>query len=136
MARGYAPGSLIGNFEVIEKTGSYLESNGAREGLYRVRCLRCGEEATMTSTYVRCKKDCGCSKQDKCRSAMKAAKPRLVRKKPEPWMDEGEIYRSWKESRDRALQYSVLAELNGVSVTVIEEIIRRRKEEDPLLQKI
>lgn len=129
MALGYNPGEIIGGFQVIEKIGSYLESNGSRQGLYRVRCLTCGEEIDLISTYIRAKKDCGCRKREKCASATRLAKNRSQKRVRKPWMSEGEIYRAWLEMRDRALGYSILAQLNDVPVKIIVDIIKKRQED-------
>lgn len=129
MAIGYKPGQIVGGFRVLAKTGSYLETNGARQGLYRVKCLACGGEIDLTSTYIRGKKDCGCRKREKCASAIKAARRKSQKRKREPWMSEGAIYRAWLEMKDQALGYSILAQLNDVPVKMIVDIIKKCQED-------
>lgn len=129
MAQGYSPRQIVGGFEIIRKEGSCFSGDGAQKGLYRVRCLSCGKEETLKSWELRYRGDCGCQKQrgksNEGRPALKGAR----RTVPTPWMDEGEIYRSWKAAKDRDQAYSILAQLNDVPVKVIAEIIRKYKED-------
>ena len=127
MSRYYKPGDIVGNFEIIEKTGSYLETNGTRQGLYRVRCLTCAGKLHLVAATIRTKKDCGCSRRKNQYKDWK--RKTLVKKTRIPWMSDSEIYAHWKGLRDRDLGYSILAELNDVPVKQIVEIIRRQEEE-------
>lgn len=130
MAKPYEPGEIVGGFEVIEAAGRRQYSCGSTIGIYRVRCRFCGSESERTSAEMRSRFGCGCTGQTKNLKYIKkmaASKPA----KPEPWMDEGEIYRSWKSMRDRAEGVSILAQLNGVSEKVIEKIIAAKKRQEP-----
>lgn len=57
---------------------------------------------------------------------MKRRSQKRVRK---PWMSEGEIYRSWTGMKDKALGFSILAQLNDVPVQMIVDIVKKRQEE-------
>lgn len=128
MAQGYRPGQVVGGFEIIRQEGSYASGGGNQRGLYRVRCLSCGKEETMKSWEIRYRGDCGCQKQ---RGKHSVGRPPVIRRRTAPatWMDKGEIYRSWKASKDRDQAISVLAQLNDVPEKVITEIIREYRED-------
>ena len=124
MSKGHAAGKIIGGFEIIRKTGSFLEANGTRQGMYCVRCRRCGGEVVMKASEIRAKKNCGCVRRaNGTRRNWISAKSKRI-----PWMSEEEIYREWKTMRDRDIGYSILAELNDVPVKMIVEIVRRQEE--------
>lgn len=125
MSRKYTPGEFVGNFQIIEKIGSFLETNGDRQGLYSVRCRTCGKILHMGAASIRTKKDCGCSRS---KGKYSAAKRRAIKRKKEPWMTDSEIYNHWKGLRDQDIGYSILAELNDVPVDTIIEIIHRQEE--------
>ena len=129
MAKPYEPGEIVGGFEVIEAVGLRKYSCGSTIGIYRVRCRFCREESERTSAEMRSRFGCGCTGQTK---NLKYIKSMAVSKpaKPEPWMEEGEIYRSWKEMRDRTEGVSILAQLNDVSEKVIEKIIATHQRQE------
>lgn len=134
MARGYKPGETTHGFKVIEQVGSICDGRGRRRGIYLVCCPVCGATVQMDVAQLAYRKDCGCTEREKCKSTSQVNKLHSA-KKDQPWMDEGEIYRSWKSMRSRTEGITILAQLNGVSEKVIEAIIRRRKEADPSFQK-
>lgn len=129
MAKPYEPGEIVGGFQVIGQAGRRPYSTGSTIGIYRVRCRFCGDESKRSSAEMRNRFGCGCTGQTKNLKYIKhmaTSKPA----KPEPWMDEGEIYRSWKTMRDRTEGVSILAQLNDVPEKLIEKIIDERKRQE------
>lgn len=129
MAKPYEPGEIVGGFQVIEPAGRRQYSCGSTIGIYRVRCRFCGSESERVSSELRSKYGCGCTGQTKNLKYVKSVAASKSTKS-EPWMDEGEIYRSWKSMRDRTEGVSILAQLNGVSAKVIEQIIAAHKRQE------
>ena len=117
--RAYRPGAVVGNFEIIAKLPSDIDSSGLSTGRYRVCCRSCGGIKEMSTNQIRYRKDCGCIQTVYRRPA--------DRKKIKPYMTEGEIFRRWKAQEDPQTGYSILAQLNAVPVNVIKEIINRQK---------
>ena len=130
MAKSYEPGTIVGEFEILETAGRRRNGNRTPIVIYHARCRFCGREFNRSAAELRSKYGCGCAadepKNGRYISSMTSNKPA----KPEPWMDEGEIYRSWKSMRDRTEGVAVLAQLNGVSERVIEEIIAAKKRQE------
>ncbi|MGM9647131.1 MAG: hypothetical protein ACI3YH_03245 [Eubacteriales bacterium] len=128
MAKRYEPGRIVGDFEVIEWVGRRHYTASAMMGVYRVRCRSCGRECEKSSYDLRSKYGCICMDETK---SERYAKRVRVNKERKPWMDEGLIYRSWKEMTNRAAGVTILAQLNDVPVKMIRRIIAdgKRKEE-------
>lgn len=122
--RSYKNGQIIGSFEIIERMAHTLGSNGAQRGRYRVRCLKCGDVVKLDSKQLQRRSDCGCT--------IKVPLRRGDASPNECWMSDGEIYRSWKAMKNHREGINVLAQLNDVPLSVIEDIIDResKKEEE------
>lgn len=116
--RRYQNGQRVGAFTIVEYVGNKEFGPGVYQIMYCARCSVCGRETILPSQQIRYRRDCGCNSPLRFGNKYK--------KKRNCWMDEGEIYRSWKCAIDKLAQITILAQLNDVGVTDIKEIINRQ----------
>lgn len=119
-------GKTIGNFEIIERVASVISVSGRPYGTYSVRCLKCGNNVILATYQMHQRKDCGCTKQ----SYFNTISQRMVKVPPKPtaWMTDGEIYREWKQSKDKRQAFKILAQLNDVPIQSIIDIVKKQEE--------
>lgn len=120
-------GKIIGSFEIIERVGSIMSISGRPYGTYSVRCLKCGNNIVLTTHQIHQRKDCGCTKLSNIKRAIANRNP-IIANKYTTWMSEGEIYRAWKDSKDKRQAFKILAQLNDVPIQSIIDIVQNEQE--------